>query len=121
MEKKFDMNEFSENVHEKMQNIVNEVQTKTSEAVQWGLDHPETVIALIGATAGLVKASQSLVVNHRLKVERMRIDRTYYDPSTGFHWELCRKPSNNDRMQIMARKKAGEDTYHILRDLKLIK
>ncbi len=121
MEKKFDINESIADVKEKAKNVVNEVSEKTAEAIQWGIDNPETVIAIIGATAALVKASQSLVVNHRVRVERNRIDHTYYDPSTGFHWDLCRKATNTDRMQIQARKAKGEDMYHILRDLRLIK
>lgn len=68
-----------------------------------------------------IKSGQSLIVNRRMKTERDRIDHTYYDPSTGFHWELRKKPTNADRAEILRRRKAGQDTYDILRQMGLIK
>lgn len=121
MEEKFDFENVKNDIREKANAMFESVQTKASQAVQWGIDNPEKIIAFIGATAALMKASQSLMVNHRLRSERARIDHTYYDPSTGFHWDLCRKATNNDRIQIMSRRTNGEDIYNILRDLKLIK
>ena len=51
--------------------------------------------------------------------ERDRIDHTYYDPSTGMHWDLRRKATNEDRKKIEERK--GTDSMSdILSDLKLI-
>lgn len=92
-----------------------------SRGAQWAINNPEKVVAGIGLGIGVLQASRSLVVSHRVKMERKRIDHTYYDPSTGFHWDLRRAATNKDRAEILARKKAGEDIVQILLDKKLIK
>lgn len=84
-------------------------------------ENKELVALGIPLAVATVKAGQSLVVNRRIKGERSRIDHTYYDPSTGFHWELRRKPSNADRAEILKRRKAGQETYDILRQMGLIR
>lgn len=89
--------------------------------VDWACENPEAAAAIVVPTVmATIKSSQSLIVSHRQKAERKRIDYTYYDPSTGFHWDLRRKPTNNDRMVIQSRKAQGQETYNILRDLRLI-
>lgn len=99
---------------------VEATQTATK-AVEWGVENKELVIAMIPVAITVVKTGQSWAVNHRVKTERSRIDHTYYDPSTGMHWELKRKATNADRAEILRRKKAGQDTYTILRQMNLIK
>lgn len=89
--------------------------------VQWIIENPELTVAGIFATAALVRSSQSLVVSHRMAVQRKVSARSWYDSSTGFKWDLRRAMTNNDRLEILRRKKLGEDTYTILRDLRLIK
>ena len=84
-------------------------------------ENKEMVAMSIPLAIAAVKAGQSLVVNRRIKGERSRIDHTYYDPATGFHWELRKKPTNADRAEILRRRKAGQETYDILRQMGLIK
>lgn len=118
---KIEFEEIKSDVQDKLEHAWETSKNAVNGAVRWGIENPEKVVAIIGVTAALLKSSQSLVVNHRMKVERNRIDHTYYDPSTGFHWELIRKATNNDRMRITELKKQGLDTYEILHQLKLIK
>lgn len=84
-------------------------------------ENKEMVAMGIPLAIATVKAGQSLVVNRRIKGERSRIDHTYYDPSTGFHWDLRRKATNADRAEILRRRKAGQETYDILRQMGLIR
>jgi len=88
--------------------------------IDWVVDNPAEAIGLVTLGVSGLKASQSLVVSHRNNKERKRIEQTYYDPSTGFHWNLRRKANNNDRLEISRRKKMGQETGDILRDLRLI-
>lgn len=88
--------------------------------LDWVIDNPGEAVAVGGLIVTGLKASQSLVVSHRHNKERRRIDYTYYDPSSGFHWDLRRKATNNDRREITRRKQLGEDTFTILNDLRLI-
>lgn len=90
------------------------------EAVNWSINNPEKVAAGIALLTGFFNATRHLQVTHRNNIEQRRRDLTYYDPATGFHWELKRKPTNNDRAIIQSRRRCGEDTYEILRSLRLI-
>lgn len=121
MNEKIDFEKSKAIVEEKIKNGVNAVANTVSNGIQYGVDHPEVVIAFIGATAALARSCQSITVNRRVKMERKRIDHQYYDPSTGMHWDLCRKATNQDRAEILRRKANGEDMYDILRQLRLIK
>ena len=90
-------------------------------AIRFADENKELVIASVPVVIALVKTGQSRVVNKRMKDERKRIDHTYYDPSTGMHWELRRKATNHDRAEIIRRKANGQDTYTILRQMGLIR
>lgn len=100
--------------------VENFVRDKGGALVDWVIEHPTETVGIVSLGVSGLKASQSLVVSHRTNKERDRIDRTYYDPSTGFHWSLRRKPTNQDRIEISKRKCAGEDVGKILTDLRLI-
>ena len=92
-----------------------------SRALEFANRNRELIVIGAPVLIATIKSGQSLVVNRRLRNERSRIDHTYYDPSTGMHWELRRKATNADRAEILRRKKDGQDVYTILRQMKLIK
>jgi hypothetical protein len=46
--------------------------------------------------------------------ERERIDMTYYDPSTGLHWELTRKLTNAERSKLAEAKRNGVPVERVL-------
>ncbi len=114
-------NDILTTLKKKVENLSEAAVDTASRGAQWAINNPEKVVAGIGLGIGVLQASRSLVVSHRVKMERKRIDHTYYDPSTGFHWDLRRAATNKDRAEILARKKAGEDIVQILLDKKLIK
>lgn len=80
-------------------------------------------LIIVGAPVAIaaIKSGQSLLVNRRVKKERSRIDHTYYDPRTGFHWDLKRRATNADRAEIIRRREKGEEMYQILKEMNLIK
>lgn len=89
--------------------------------IHWVADNPEITTAILVPTAiAAVKSSQSIIVSHRVNKQNERSDRTWYDRSTGFRWDLKRKMSNNDRMIISKMKAEGYDTIDILMKLNLI-
>lgn len=92
-----------------------------TEAVEFANRNREVLVIAVPVVIAGIKSGQSLMVNHRINSERKRIDHTYYDPSTGMHWELKRKASNADRAEILRRKRAGQDVYDILRQMNLIR
>lgn len=84
-------------------------------------ENRELLIAGIPIAIAGIQLGRSQLVSRRLKNERNRIDRTYYDPSTGFHWDLKRKATNADRAKIAKLKAEGVPTYDILMKLNLLK
>lgn len=105
--------------------ILTEVGRKTKAALSSGWqfvkENREDLVVLVplgvAAVTGLKKATQKTTVDS----ERYRIDHTYYDPHTGRHWELKRKMTNYERMELEERQAAGELTGHILRDMRILK
>lgn len=92
-----------------------------SKAGNWVVRNKELVVVTAPVLIAGIKSGQSLIVSKRVKDERKRIDNTYYDPSTGFHWDLRRKATNADRAEILKRKKLGYETGDILKQLNLLK
>lgn len=71
----------------------------------------------IAALQGVKKATQKTT----RETERYRIDHTYYDPRTGRHWELKRRMTNYERLELEQRQNRGESTGTILYDMGLLR
>ncbi len=110
-----------ETIKTKISQVAKEVNIKIRKGIEWSVNNPELVVTYIGVATAFLHSTRSIVVSHRVAAERKRIDQTYYDPSTGFHWDLRRKATNADRAEILRRKALGQDTYSILHDMRLIK
>ena len=50
-----------------------------------------------------------------------RMQKCYYDPSTGAHWKLKRDLTNREQSELLLRKRSGEYAEDILRDMKILK
>lgn len=83
--------------------------------------NPEVTAACIAATVSLLRASKSIVVSHRVNKSNRRQDYTYYDPHTGFRWDLSRKLTNSDRKIITRLSAEGRDMYDILSTIDAIR
>lgn len=105
--------------------ILTTVGSKTKKALASGWsfvkENREDLVVLVplgvAAISGLKKATQKTTADS----ERYRIDHTYYDPRTGRHWELRRKMTNYERMELEERQAAGELTGRILESMRLLK
>lgn len=124
-EKKSMFDEFADRGEEVLRNAVNTATTTIHNGIEWAKENPEKAITLatgtVVAVTGLLRASQSLVVNHRIRMEHRRADLRYWDPKTKMHWDLTRKLSNADRMLILERQAAGQRIDTILLDMGLFK
>ena len=105
-----------QNVKDFAGKVRSEAEALGARTVDFVIENKELCIAAIPVVVGALKVGQSQIVSHR-----QRIQRTYYDPSSGMHWELKRKATNNDRAEILRRKAEGEDVYTILRQMNLIR
>lgn len=114
------INDFKESAAEFGRKAKVQVCTTAARAGRWAVRNKEMLIASVPFVIAGVKASQTWMVNKRVKDERKRIDTTFYEPRSGFHWELRRKATNADRAEIARRTKEGEDTYNVLKSLKLV-
>lgn len=110
---------------QRLKEFLGTVGHKTKEALASGWkfvkENREDLVVLVplgvAAVTGLKKAAQKTTTDS----ERWRIDHTYYDPHTGRHWELRRKMSNRERMELEERQAAGELTGHILESMRILK
>ena len=103
--------EFKEKVHSKIQ-----------DGKDWFIRNKEIIIPLIpvviGGTATVVK-----VVGRHINLNKAEsVKNLYcYDRSLGHYWKLKRELSNQEWLEIDARKKNGERLSDILSDLKVLK
>lgn len=100
--------------------IYHDASKKARKAGTWVVENPQATVSILSSIALLLRASQSLVVSHRLHSEHRRVDYTYYDRHSGHRWQLRRKLTNRDRAVIDRRKSRGDDMYDILADLGVI-
>ncbi len=108
----------------KIEMVKRVVREKTNAGKNWVKNNGDKLmdgvaagVALIGSVCAIVRMVGGTAQDRHDR----RVDRQYYDPSTGVHWDLKRKPTNSDRVELMRRKRNGDNTEDILKDLKLIK
>lgn len=87
-----------------------------AKGISYICNNPEKILVAISSVAAVLRASQSIVVSHRVKTERKRMERSYYDPSSRMHWDLKRKLNNYEKSELIRRRKDGENVYDILHD-----
>lgn len=98
------------------------VREKYQKAKSFVVGNKEILIAAIpvaGALAG--KMIKSISKHSSLKKEEHLKNEYCYDRSLGHYWELKRKLSNSEWIEIDKRKKKGERLANILDDMKVLK
>ena len=98
--------------------IKNDISSKIDSILTYAADHPELVTAATALILGSRQILRSLIVSHRVNQENHRKDYTLYDPHTGFHYQLRRKLTNNDYVEISRRQALGEPMHDILWDIR---
>ena len=98
----------------------NNVAKQSKEITTTLAKNPEYLTLASGIIFGLLRIFRSMVVSHRVNKERYRIDHSYYDPHTGFKFELRRKLTNSDYRTISTRTKNGDSIVDILEDIRAI-
>lgn len=84
-------------------------------------DNKEDLIVLVPLGLAAARGVTHLRSTTAQDSERERIDKTYYDPSTGAHWQLKRQLNNDERAELMRRRRRGEYTEDILEDMRVLK
>ena len=93
-----------------------------SDAWNFCKENKEELIVLVPLGLAAAKGVKNLTTPSTDRgSERYRSDHTYYDPSTGAHWQLRRPLSNDERAELMARRRRGEFTEDILDDMRVLK
>lgn len=100
--------------------------TKVKEAVAKGLTTVlcvgvPTVVALTPAIVAITGAVKSAHRKAIVETEKQSKEIYCYDRSLGHYWELERKLSNRDWIEINRRKEQGEKLADILADMKVLK
>ena len=95
--------------------------TMWNSGVQFVKNHETEVIA-VGSLVGTMLAKELMLGQKRRAVRKEQNDRELhtYDPRTGEHWYLCRKPTTNQKLEIDRRYTNGESKGKILSDMGLL-
>lgn len=113
-------NEIKKPFGEQVDEAWDTLKLKTGEAYRWCVGHKEELIGLIPLGLGLIGLAKQLKPTKQ-ETERERIDKTYYDPHTGLHWQLRRKLTNDERAELARRQRLGEYTEDILERMRVLK
>jgi len=92
----------------------------TKNVKEFIINNPHATVAILSAGASIIRAIRSYTVSKRINKITYQKDYRWYDPHTGFTWDLKRKLTNNDRLEITRRIRNGEDVYDVLRDIRAI-
>lgn len=104
--------------------VKTKVKNAGSKVVELCRDHGTEVVSVITVSTVAVKGARSIINSFRptkYEKERKRIDHTFYDPSRGTHYDLKRKMTNKENLELSERKANGEDVGKILKSMKLLK
>lgn len=95
---------------------------KQSDAQIWWSRNKDWAVVGIPICAGAVGTGVKYILrSHSIHREEKMKYKTYWDASVGHHWELKRKPSNQQRMEIDRRwKQNGEPLSKVLYEMNLI-
>ena len=96
-------------------------QYSSNDLIKYLSDNPDKIFLGISVVAGLLRASQSLVVSHRNWSNRRYSERAYYDPHTHTKWSLRRKLTNQEKKNLISRTAAGESAIDILEEMRVLK
>lgn len=114
-------------IKETMKKIGNDakhvVDNTTYKVTKWAKENPMLVGTLVISVVGIGLSACKKAIECELSPttrERRHIERTYYDPRTGLHWDLKRKASNEDRVAISEAIQNDADIYTVLSDRNLI-
>lgn len=98
------------------------LKNKKAEAECWWRENKEVVkiVAppLIGAGTLIIRVISK---RHHLRMEEQLKTKMIYDPSRGFYYELKKKLTNAQRVEIARRRNNGEDLARILLDMNVLK
>lgn len=91
-------------------------------AKDWARENKQLLIVAVPAVVGTVGTGiKVLGKHHNLALEARNKDLRCYDTSLGHYWELRRKLTNKDWVQINRRRANGESLGDILEELKVLK
>lgn len=95
---------------------------KIQSTKQWCSDNKEILVIAVPGAIGLVTTAVKAVGKSINTQKEERVKNEYcYDRSLGHYWELRRKLTNQEWVEIDKRKKNGERLADILDSLKVLK
>ena len=103
-------------------NVSSFINKQKAKAEIWWSRNKDWAVVAIPISAGAIGTGVKYILrSHNIKREENLKYRSYWDPSKGHHWELKRKPSNRERLEIDRRwKENGESLGQVLMDMNLI-
>ena len=117
---------------QKLKSVMDSVKTKVKEVWpkvkesaakmwSWFKDNKEDVGLFLATALGAIGFCKKTFAKPHVESERERINTTYYDPVTGCHWRLRRPLTNDERSELVRRRRMGEYSEDILEDMRVLR
>lgn len=98
------------------------IQQKKVDAYNFYQNNKNELMIFVPAVAGVTTAVVKTVGKHNSQHREKNLKENYcYDRSLGHYWQLRRKPSNSEWVEIDRRKRNGERLADILDEMRLLK
>lgn len=113
---------FKEKAEEIKAKLKSEVNFRVNNAKIWWNKNKDWAVIAIPIAAGAAGTGIKYILRaSNIKREETMKYKTYWDASVGHHWELKKKPTNQQRMEIDRRWKGnGEPLSKVLYEMNLI-
>lgn len=115
------VNPHKKTAREIFDDVIFKAKETAKKAATWAVDHKDEVTALVITAVTVCAGIKKVAGKTAIEVERERISHTYYDPSTGLHWQLRRPMTNRERIELSQRKRDGELIEDILDDMRILR
>lgn len=87
----------------------------------WCCDNKADLIVLVPLGLATLKGVRNMAPKKSVtQIERERVDRNYYDPTTGINWTLKRPLRTWEKEELVRRRRNGEYTESILREMRVL-
>ena len=124
MDKRDDIIDMEVKYDSKWEEIKHKAWAKKEKAKQWFSEDPRRMLAVGSIFVVVAKKAKDVII--AIKPTQAELDRKWqethvYDHSLGMHYTLKRPMTGNEQIEFSQRKKRGELTGDILRDMNLLK
>ena len=118
----YEMKPMKKTWKERLKETTDKAKEKAGKALEWCKDHPQEAAMIVGGiVTGVACVGKTIQKHDQTRQIADLKDKYVYDRSNGHYFQLRRKPTSQEWIEIDTRKANGEQLGVILQDMRLTK